>query len=103
MESQAFPYINVSINVFLIFFLFCSTLDGTVVNVSEVIQELKHTFCGPVSIETSQLNTQSEKSFMSIALTELRNKELPDEKKKFIAQLLIESEVQILSYLSMEL
>ncbi|XP_055449795.1 2-oxoadipate dehydrogenase complex component E1 [Psammomys obesus] len=61
-------------------------------SLEEVLAYLNHIFCGSISIETAQLQSQEEKDWFARRLEELRKDTFTTEERKHLSKLLLESQ-----------
>lgn len=62
-------------------------------SLEEVLAYLNHIYCGPISIETIQLQSQEEKDWFARRFEELKKESFTTEERKHLAKLLLESQV----------
>lgn len=62
-------------------------------SLEEVLAYLNHIYCGPISIETAQLQSQEEKDWFARRFEELKKESFTTEERKHLAKLLLESQV----------
>uniref|UniRef100_A0AAR2KD76 2-oxoadipate dehydrogenase complex component E1 n=1 Tax=Pygocentrus nattereri TaxID=42514 RepID=A0AAR2KD76_PYGNA len=61
-------------------------------SVQEVVAYLESTYCGRISVETSQLQSLEEKQWFVDRFEELKKESLPDEERRQLAKLMLESQ-----------
>ncbi|KAL1784790.1 putative 2-oxoglutarate dehydrogenase E1 component DHKTD1, mitochondrial [Sigmodon hispidus] len=61
-------------------------------SLEEVLAYLNHVYCGPISIETAQLQSQEEKDWFARRLEELKKETFTTEERKHLAKLMLESQ-----------
>ncbi|PIO32073.1 hypothetical protein AB205_0139240 [Aquarana catesbeiana] len=59
----------------------------------EILEYLDHTYCGQLSIETSQLQHLEEREWFSKRFEELKRENLSTEERKHLARLMLECQV----------
>lgn len=62
-------------------------------SLEEVLAYLNHIYCGPISIETAQLQSQEEKDWFARRFEELKKETFTTEERKHLSKLLLESQV----------
>lgn len=61
-------------------------------SLEEVLAYLNHIYCGPISIETAQLQSQEEKDWFARRFEELKKETFTTEERKHLSKLLLESQ-----------
>ncbi|XP_032740726.1 probable 2-oxoglutarate dehydrogenase E1 component DHKTD1, mitochondrial isoform X1 [Rattus rattus] len=61
-------------------------------SLEEVLGYLNHIYCGPISIETAQLQSQEEKDWFARRFEELKKETFTTEERKHLSKLLLESQ-----------
>ncbi|XP_008848219.2 probable 2-oxoglutarate dehydrogenase E1 component DHKTD1, mitochondrial [Nannospalax galili] len=61
-------------------------------SLEEVLTYLNHIYCGPISIETVQLQSQEEKDWFARRFVELKKETFSTEERKHLSKLLLESQ-----------
>lgn len=62
-------------------------------SLEEVLAYLNHIYCGPISIETAQLQSQEERHWFASRFEELKKETFTTEERKHLSKLLLESQV----------
>lgn len=62
-------------------------------SLEDVTAYLHHTYCGRVSIETSQLQTLAEREWVANRFEELKKETFSPEERRQLAQLMLQSQV----------
>lgn len=62
-------------------------------SLEEVLAYLNHIYCGPISIETAQLQSQEERDWFARRFEELKKETFTTEERKYLSKLLLESQV----------
>lgn len=64
----------------------------------EVQAYLEDTYCGHLSVETSQLSTLEEREWFADRFEELKNKSFSTEERRQLAKVMLESQVDLQRY-----
>lgn len=62
-------------------------------SLEEVLVYLNQIYCGQISIETSQLQSQEEKDWFAKRFEELKKETFSTEERKHLSKLMLESQV----------
>jgi len=62
-------------------------------SLEEVVAYIKQTYCGQISIETSQLQSHEEKDWFAKRFEELKKEAFTTEERKHLSKLMLESQV----------
>jgi 2-oxoglutarate dehydrogenase complex dehydrogenase (E1) component-like enzyme len=62
-------------------------------SLEEVLAYLNQVYCGPISIETAQLQSQEEKDWFARRFEELKKETFTTEERKHLSKLMLESQV----------
>ena len=62
-------------------------------SLEEVLAYLNHIYCGPISIETAQLQSQEERDWFARRFEDQKKETFTTEERKYLSKLLLESQV----------